>query len=112
MSLGQRRRLGQSSSKVVGVTGILVCKAGLVTGSTSGIGLGIARALATQGCNVLLNGFGDASAIQTLCQDLRHEYGVRVTHHGADLRHPPEIGGLVQAALDTFGRLDILVLQR
>ena len=88
---------------------MLAGKAGLVTGSTSGIGLGIARALAAQGCSVLLNGFGDASAIQTLCQDLQHEYGVRVTHHGANLRHPPEIGGLVQAALDTFGRLDILV---
>ena len=91
------------------MTGMLAGKAGLVTGSTSGIGLGIAHALAAQGCSVLLNGFGDASAIQTLCQDLQHEYGVRVTHHGADLRHPPEIGGLVQAALDTFGRLDILV---
>jgi 3-hydroxybutyrate dehydrogenase len=88
---------------------ILSGKAALVTGSTSGIGLGIARALAAQGCNVLLNGFGDPAAIQALCQELGQAFGVRVAHHGANLRHPPEIAGLVQSALETFGRLDVLV---
>src|SRR5436190_19019834 len=80
-----RRCIGPSMSRSADVMGILASKAGLVTGSTSGIGLGIARALAAQGCSVLLNGFGDANAIQALCQQLQDEYGVRVRHAGADL---------------------------
>jgi 3-hydroxybutyrate dehydrogenase len=84
-------------------------KTAIVTGSTSGIGLGIARALAGVGADLVLNGFGDRDEIETLRRSIATEFGVRVAHHGADLSKPDEIHDLVAFAQDEFGRVDILV---
>nr|WP_295834806.1 3-hydroxybutyrate dehydrogenase [uncultured Azospirillum sp.] len=84
-------------------------KAALVTGSTSGIGLGIARQLAGQGADLMLNGFGDADYIAELCRSLSTEFGVRVAHNGADMSKPEEIEAMVAATESAYGRLDVLV---
>jgi len=84
-------------------------KCALVTGSTSGIGLGIARALAAQGCRVMLNGFGDAAAIERTRAALEKEHGVAVRYDGADLTKPAQVAGLVAAAARELGGVDILV---
>ena len=84
-------------------------KAAIITGSTSGIGLGIARALAGAGCDVMLNGFGDASAIERERSGIAKEFGVRAAFHPADLGKPSEITQMVEAAIKEFGRLDIVV---
>lgn len=80
-------------------------KTALVTGSTSGIGLGIAKALARQGANIMLNGFGDVEAAKAEIAAL----GVQVGYHGADMSKPAEIETLMQSAAQQFGRVDILV---
>ncbi len=82
-------------------------KVALVTGSTSGIGLGIARALARQGANIMVNGFGEAAAIDAVRRELE-ALGVRTGYHGADLSRPAEIEALMKAT-DDFGGADILV---
>ena len=84
-------------------------KVALVTGSTSGIGLGIAKALAGAGADVMLNGFGDAAAIDALKDELAAQYHVRVGYNGADISKPAEIAGMVQATADAFGSVDIIV---
>jgi len=84
-------------------------KSALVTGSTSGIGLGIARALAAEGANVMLNGFGDAGAIEALRRGLAGECKVKVGFHGADISKPAEVHALVRAAATELGGVDILV---
>jgi 3-hydroxybutyrate dehydrogenase len=84
-------------------------KTALVTGSTSGIGLGIARALAAEGANILFNGFGDAAEIERLQADLAKEFGVRTAYHDADMSKPAEIEALVKFADATFGGVDVLV---
>lgn len=84
-------------------------KTALVTGSTSGIGLGIARTLAAEGANVLLNGFGDAAEIAKLQVDLAAEFGVKVAYHNADMSKPAEIESMIQFAGDKFGGVDVLV---
>ena len=84
---------------------MLTNKTALVTGSTSGIGLGIAKALARQGANIMLNGFGDVEAARAEVAAL----GVRVAYHGADMSRPAEIEAMMQAAASEFGRVDILV---
>lgn len=80
----------------------------LVTGSTSGIGLGIARALAQAGADVMLNGFGDAAAIAGLTREIAAA-GVRAAHHGANIGKPDEVAAMVAATERAFGGVDILV---
>ncbi len=81
----------------------------LVTGSTSGIGLGIARALAADGADVVLNGFGEAAAVERLRAGLAEEFGVRVLHHGADMTRPAEIADMVRVARERLGGVHVLV---
>jgi len=83
-------------------------KTALVTGSTSGIGLGIARALAGQGANVVVNGFGDAGVIAGIENELQVQ-GVATMYHGADMSKPSQIEDMVRAAESRFGRIDVLV---
>lgn len=84
-------------------------KTALVTGSTSGIGLGIARTFAAQGANIVLNGFGDAHEIETLQANLRSEFGVGVVYHGADMSKPADIEAMMKFAAEKFGAVDVLV---
>jgi 3-hydroxybutyrate dehydrogenase len=84
-------------------------KTALVTGSTSGIGLGIAQALAAQGANIVFNGFGDASLIEQLQKDTSSQFGIKTAYHGADMSKPGEIAAMVKFAQDTFGSVDVLV---
>ena len=81
----------------------------LITGSTSGIGLGIARVLAAQGCHVMLNGFGDPAAIDRARAVLEADHRVKVRYHGANLTRPVEIADLVGTTVAELGSLDILV---
>lgn len=84
-------------------------RAAVVTGSTSGIGGALAEHLARAGCDVMLNGLGDAAAIEAERARLEREHGVRVRHHGANMLEPTEIADLIASAHRAFGRLDILV---
>ena len=84
-------------------------KVALVTGSTSGIGLGIARAMAEAGAHVMLNGFGDPGAIEHLRSEIAGTFNVRTGYHGADMSRPAEVAALVQQTAEQMGRLDILV---
>ena len=84
-------------------------KAAIVTGSTSGIGLGIATAIAAEGCNVMLNGFGDPAAIERLRAGLAERHGVRAAYFAADMANPAEIRALVAETARQFGGVDILV---
>ena len=84
-------------------------KTALVTGSTSGIGLGVANALAAEGANIMLNGFGDAEAIDRLVVDLAARHGVEVDYDGADLLRADGPGELVESTRARFGTLDVLV---
>ncbi len=84
-------------------------KSAIVTGSTSGIGLGIARALAAEGVDVMLNGFGQAEEIKGTCTRLEQEHAVRVVYSGADMLRPAQIQTMVAEAVQTFGGVDILV---
>jgi 3-hydroxybutyrate dehydrogenase len=84
-------------------------KTALVTGSTSGIGEGIATALAAAGMNVVLNGFGDAGAIESLRQRLSALHGAAVRHDAADMTEPREIAAMIERATGEFGAVDVLV---
>jgi 3-hydroxybutyrate dehydrogenase len=84
-------------------------KTALVTGSTSGIGLGIAKALAESGCNVLLNGFGETADIERMRMQIAKEHEVRVGYLDADLSKPRECRDLIVRAQSAAGQLDILV---
>jgi 3-hydroxybutyrate dehydrogenase len=84
-------------------------KTALVTGSTSGIGLGIARALAEQGANLVFNGFGDAQQIEKLYTDIGQEFGVQTAYHNADMSRPDEIEEMMRFAAEKFGAVDIVV---
>jgi 3-hydroxybutyrate dehydrogenase len=84
-------------------------KSALVTGSTSGIGLCYARALAAEGANVTINGFGDAAAIEKERSGIEKDFGVKAVYSGADMSKPAEIADMIKTAEQTFGALDILI---
>ncbi len=83
-------------------------KTALITGSTSGIGLGIAQSLADSGVNIIMNGFGDAEEIERNRSDLEGR-GVKVIYNGADMTKPNEISAMLSQAQDEFGGVDILI---
>ena len=84
-------------------------KVAVVTGSTSGIGLGIAEALAAQGAHVVLNGFGEAAEVERVRADLAQRHGVTVRYDGADLSSGEAVRGLIDGTVEALGRIDILV---
>jgi 3-hydroxybutyrate dehydrogenase len=84
-------------------------KAAVVTGSTSGIGLAIARGLAGAGADVMINGFGDAAAIEAERAGIETEFGVRALYSGADMSKGDEIAAMIATAEAAFGKVDILV---
>ncbi len=84
-------------------------RSALVTGSTSGIGLACARALAHEGANITLNGFGDPAQIEQLCTSLAQECGVQVRYSPADMTQPAQVATMVREAEEAFGSLDILL---
>lgn len=84
-------------------------KSAVVTGSTSGIGLGIARALAAQGANITINGFGDKAAIEKERAGIESEFKVKAMYSAADMTKPAEIAEMVRTSEKAFGTLDVLV---
>jgi 3-hydroxybutyrate dehydrogenase len=84
-------------------------KVAIVTGSTSGIGLGIAKVLAGRGADIVLNGFGDADEIEAIRTGIEREHGVRTIYDGADMANGGAVRRLVDATVETLGRADILV---
>ena len=88
---------------------MLKAKTAVVTGSTSGIGLGIARALAAQGANVVINGFGEAAEIERERAGIEKDFGVTSAYSAADMTKPGEIAGMIRTAEEKFGAVDILV---
>ena len=84
-------------------------KSAIVTGSTSGIGLGIARAFAEQGADVMLNGFGNADEIEFTRAELQRRFGVKVRYSDADMSRPEQIRALAELARAEFGKVDIVV---
>src|SRR3954453_16099813 len=84
-------------------------KTAVVTGSTSAIGLGIARALAKEGANVVINGFGDKAAIETERAGIEKQYGMKAVYSPADMTKPNEIAEMIATAEKTFGSIDVLV---
>ena len=93
----------------LGIARALAGKVSLITGSTSGIGLGIARALASAGSAIVLNGFGKPDEISGIRTKLADEFGVKVTFSGADMSNPDTIRTMVEDAQKDHGRLDIVV---
>ncbi len=91
------------------LSGSLSGKTALITGSTSGIGLAIAKGLAAQGAKIMLNGFGDAAEIEKVRADLAAEHGAEVRFNGADLTKTDQIEGLIKEIDDKLGGVDILV---
>lgn len=84
-------------------------KTALITGSTQGIGLATAERLAAEGCNIVMNGLGVPEAIEANRKRIEQKHGVCVLFHGADVSQPAEVTALVDAALQAFGGVDILV---
>jgi len=91
------------------VISMLSGKSAIVTGSTSGIGLGIARGLAASGANITLNGFGDPGEIEAIRQDIAGEYNIKVLYSPANMTVPEEIGKMIRLAEEEFGTVDIVV---
>jgi 3-hydroxybutyrate dehydrogenase len=84
-------------------------KCALITGSTQGLGYAMAGRLAAEGCNIVLNGFGDIDEIDRKRRQLEQSHGVHAVHHGADLADPRQIAALVDIAQRNFGSVDILI---
>lgn len=84
-------------------------KTAIVTGSTSGIGQGMALALAKAGCNVMLNGLGDADTIEKERVDMENKTGSKIGFHGADMTKPEQIADLIAKTKEKFGSVDIIV---
>src|SRR6188472_4102554 len=84
-------------------------KVSLVTGSTSGIGLGIARALAAAGSEIVLNGFGKPEEVANAQAMIAEDFEVRVTYSGADMSKPQAIAEMIETTLQASGRIDVLV---
>ena len=84
-------------------------KTALVTGSTSGIGLGIAERLAAEGAHIVLNGLGQPADAERIAADLRQRHRVKVVYDGADMSRPEAVFAMVRKAIAEFGALDILV---
>src|SRR5438552_14584728 len=102
MNIQAPLRLEQNSRPLEG-------RASVVTGSTSGIGLGIARALAAAGSAIVLNGFGPADEITRTQAELERECGVDVVYSAADMSDPDSIRRMIDMTAESFGRLDIVV---
>ena len=81
----------------------------LITGSTSGIGLGIAHGFGKEGCNLIINGFGDAAEIETIRSGLEKDYGIKVIYDGADMSKAESIEAMMNHAAKEFGGVDVLV---
>ncbi len=88
---------------------LLQGKTALVTGSTSGIGLGIAKALARQGAHIVMNGFGDVAGPKAEIEAAGAAFGVKVVHHAADMSKAADIADMMAFAAQNFGRVDVLV---
>jgi 3-hydroxybutyrate dehydrogenase len=99
--------LGEPTNRQV--KAMLKGKAAVVTGSTSGIGLGIARAMAREGANVVINGFGDKAAIEKERSGIEKEFSVKATYSPADMTKPAEIAEMIRTAESTLGSVDVLV---
>ena len=84
-------------------------KTALITGSTQGLGLAMAGRLASLGCNIVMNGLGEAAEIESRRRSIETTHGVRVLHHGADLAQPGQIEAMVKAAEQAFPSIDILI---
>jgi 3-hydroxybutyrate dehydrogenase len=84
-------------------------KSVLITGSTSGIGLAVARAFAAEGANVALNGFGEPEAVERQRRELEQTFGVTATYSGADVTKPGEIADMISDTEKAFGAIDVLV---
>ena len=84
-------------------------KTAVVTGSTSGIGLAIAKALAADGANVMINGFGEKAAIDAELADIEKQFGVKAAYSAADMTKPDDIAAMIADAEKTFGSVDVLV---
>jgi 3-hydroxybutyrate dehydrogenase len=91
------------------VMAMLKAKTAVITGSTSGIGLGIARALAKEGANVVINGFGEAADIERERSGIEKEFGVKALYSPADMTKPAEIAEMIATAQKQFGSIDVLV---
>jgi 3-hydroxybutyrate dehydrogenase len=91
------------------VTAMLKGKSVVVTGSTSGIGLAVARTFAKEGANITINGFGDKAAIEKERSGLEQEFGVKAIYSGADMTKPAEIAEMIKGAEKAFGAVDVLI---
>ena len=89
------------------MAGFLDGRTALITGSTSGLGLGYARALAAEGCAIMLNGFGEADAIEATRSELESEFEVTALYNGADMRRSAEVTAMVDDATNRLGKVDI-----